>query len=164
MQLVTPDIGLLFWMLVSFSIVLFLLRKYAWKPILDGLSSREESIANALNEAEKAKAEMAALTADNEALLKQARIERDNILKEAREMRDQMISDAKGQAKVEADKMVSSAREAIQNEKQAAITELKNQVALLSIEIAEKVIKSELSDSDKQKALVGDLLKDVKLN
>ena len=164
MQLVTPDIGLLFWMLVSFSIVLFLLRKYAWKPILNGLTSREESIEKALNEAENAKAEMAALTADNEALLKEARIERDNIMKQAREMRDQMISDAKGQAKEEADKMVASAREAIQNEKQAAITELKNQVAALSIEIAEKVIKSELSDSEKQKALVSKMLNEVKLN
>ncbi|NNE54621.1 MAG: F0F1 ATP synthase subunit B [Flavobacteriales bacterium] len=164
MQLVTPDIGLLFWMLVSFTIVLILLRKYAWKPILNGLKSREESIENALNEAHRAKAEMAELQASNEALLKEARIERDKILKEARDMRDKMVGDAKNTAKTEADKMIASAREAIQNEKAAAVTELKNQVAILSIQIAEKVMKSELTDGEKQKNLVNSMLDEVKLN
>ena len=151
-------------MLVSFTIVLILLRKYAWKPIIGGLKSREESIENALNEAERARAEMAELQSSNEALLKEARVERDTILKEAREMRDQMIADAKSQAKEAADKMTADAREAIHNEKQAAMTELKNQVGQLSLQIAEKVIKAELGDSDKQKALVNTLLDDVKLN
>jgi len=164
MELVTPGIGLVFWMLVSFLIVLFLLKKYAWKPILSGLKSREESIENALNEAEKARAEMANLKSDNEALLKEARIERDAMLKEARDMRDNTVNEAKTKAKDEAEKIIAAAKEAINNEKQAAMTELKNQVANLSIQIAEKVIKGELSDETKQRTLVNNLLDEVKLN
>ena len=163
MELVTPGIGLVFWMLVSFLIVLLLLKKYAWGPILSGLKSREESIESPLNEAEKARAEMANIKTDNEALLKEARIEGDAILKEARDMRDQTVNDAKTRAKEEADKMIAGAKEAIQNEKLAAITELKNQVAALSIKIAEKVIKAELSDDEKQRSLVNNLLDEVKL-
>jgi len=164
MELVTPGIGLVFWMLVSFLIVLFLLKKYAWKPILSGLKSREESIENALNEAEKARAEMANLKSDNEALLKEARIERDAMLKEARDMRDNTVNEAKTKAKDEAEKIIAAAKEAINNEKLAAMTELKNQVANLSIQIAEKVIKGELSDETKQRTLVNNLLDEVKLN
>lgn len=164
MELVTPGIGLVFWMAVSFLIVLFLLKKYAWKPILSSLKSREESIENALNEAEKARAEMANLKSDNEALLKEARIERDAMLKEARDMRDNTVNEAKTKAKDEAEKIIAAAKEAIHNEKQAAMTELKNQVANLSIQIAEKVIKGELSDETKQRALVNSLLDEVKLN
>ena len=164
MKLVTPDIGLLFWMLVSFSIVLFLLKKYAWKPILTMLKEREESIQNALDSAKSAKEEMAALQANNESILKEAKLERDKMLKEGREMKDAIIAEAKCKASKEAERRLAIAREAIQNEKMAAVTELKNQVVKLSIEIAEKILREELSSTDKQKALVNNLLQDVNLN
>ena len=164
MKLVTPDIGLLFWMLVSFSIVLFLLKKYAWKPIMKSLNEREQNITEALNTARKAKEEMAALKSDNERLLNEARGERDKLLKEARDMKDSIIAEAKGKAQTEANKIMASAREAINNEKMAAITELKNQVAKMSIEIAEKILRHELSNDEKQKALMDNLIKDISLN
>ena len=164
MELVKPSIGLIFWMVVSFSIILFLLRKFAWKPILGMIKEREQSIENALASAEKAKEEMKSLQSSNERILAEARSERDAMLKEAREIREKMIADSKGIASKEAEKLLASARENIQNEKNAAITELKNQVAALSIEIAEKILKSELSSDEKQKTLVNTLLKDVNLN
>ena len=164
MNLVTPDIGLLFWMLVSFGIVLFILKKYAWKPILKSLDERNNSIQNALDEAKKARDEMSNLKADNEKIIAAAKTERDNILKEAREIKDKMIAEAKERASKEADKLVTAARENIQNEKMAAITELKNQVAHLSIEIAEKILKQELSEKDKQKTVINNLLQEVKMN
>lgn len=164
MELVKPAIGLIFWMTVTFVIVLFLLKKFAWKPILSIIKEREKSIAEALESAEAAKREMKNLKAGNEKLLAEARLERDKILKEATEIKESLINDAKGKAKIEADKIISSARETINNEKNAAIAELKNQVATLSIDIAEKILKSELSNEDKQKALVSSLLQDVKLN
>ena len=161
MKLVTPDIGLLFWMLVSFSIVLFLLKKYAWKPILNSLKERETSIADALNSARKAKEEMAALKSDNEKSLAEARNDRDKILKEARDAKDAIINEAKTKATVEADRLLKIAHEGIQNEKMAAITELKNQVAALSLEIAEKILKEELSSEEKQRQLVNAYLKEA---
>ena len=164
MELVKPSIGLIFWMVVSFSIILFLLKKFAWKPILGMIKEREESIENALASAENAKAEMKALQSDNERILVEARAERDQLLKDAREIREKMIADAKGLAAKEGERLLTAARENIQNEKMAAITELKNQVATLSIEIAEKILKSELSSDEKQKSLVNTLLKDVNLN
>ena len=164
MNLVTPDIGLLFWMLVSFGIVLFLLKKYAWKPILKSLNEREASISDALNAAKKAKDEIADLKSDNERILAEARAERDKMLKEAREAKDAIINEAKGKATTEAERLITIARESIKNEKMAAITELKNQVATLSVEIAEKIMKQQLASDEKQKALVADLLKDAKLN
>ena len=164
MNLVTPDIGLLFWMLVSFSIVLFILKKFAWKPILKSLDDRNTSIQGALDEAKKAREEMASLKSDNEKIIAEAKTQRDAILKEAREIKDKMIADAKGQASAEADRLTSIARENIQNEKMAAITELKNQVAHLSIEIAEKILNTELKEKDKQKAIVSNLLNEVKMN
>ncbi|MDQ3110454.1 MAG: F0F1 ATP synthase subunit B [Bacteroidota bacterium] len=164
MQLVMPDTGLLIWMMITFLIVLILLRKFAWKPILKMIKDREDSIDGALKSAENAKLEMQNLKSDNEKILAQARNERDMMMKEARDMKDNIVGEAKGKAKEEADKILASAREAIQNEKMAAITELKNQVALLSVEIAEKILKRELSDENKQKDLIGDLLKDTKLN
>ena len=164
MNLVTPDIGLLFWMLVSFSIVLFILKKFAWKPILKSLDERNTSIQSALDEAKKAREEMSSLKADNEKILAEAKAQRDAILKEAREIKDKMIAEAKGQATAEADRITAGARENIQNEKMAAITELKNQVAHLSIEIAEKILNTELKEKDKQKAIVSNLLNDVKMN
>ena len=154
MKLVTPDIGLLFWMLVSFSILLILLRKFAWKPILASLKEREESISGALNQAKKAKEEMLALKSDNEKILAEARNERDKILKEARDAKDSIINEARSKATTEADRLLQIAREGINNEKMAAITELKNQVATLSLEIAEKLLKEELSSADKQRDLV----------
>jgi F-type H+-transporting ATPase subunit b len=153
MELVKPDFGLVFWMTVSFLIVVFLMRKFAWGPILSSLKERETSIADALNQAKKAKEEVANLKAENERILQEARNERDKILKEART-----------RAQTEGDRMLTIARESINNEKRAAIAEIKNQVATLSIEIAEKVIRQQLSNDDKQKALVQDLLKDVKMN
>lgn len=164
MELVKPAIGLIFWMTLTFVIVLFLLKKFAWKPILNIIKEREISITQALESAEQAKREMKNLKAGNEKLLQEARLERDKILKEATEIRETMLNEAKTKAKQEAEKIIVSARETINNEKNAAIAELKNQVASLSIEIAEKILKSELSNEDKQKTLVSNLLQDVKLN
>ena len=138
MELVKPSIGLIFWMVVSFSIILFLLRKFAWKPILGMIKEREESIENALAAAEKAKEEMKELQSSNERILAEARSERDAMLKDARDIREKMISEAKGIASKESERLLQSARENIQNEKMAAVTELKNQVAVLSIEIADR--------------------------
>lgn len=164
MELVKPAFGLVFWMFVSFGLILFLLKKFAWKPILAMLDEREKTIADALNAAQKAKEEMTALRAGNEKLLQEARNERDNLLKEARDAKEAIINEAKVKAGEEANKLLAIARENISNEKMAAITELKNYVATLSIEIAEKVLKQELADSNKQKELVQTLLKDTKLN
>lgn len=164
MELVQPAIGLVFWMLLGFSIIFLILWKFAFPAILKGLKEREQGIQEALDAAKKAREEMAGLKAENERVLLEARNERDRILKEARETKDQIVNEARGKAQAEADRMISIAREAIRNEKMAAITELKNQVATLSIEIAEKVIRQQLSSDEKQKALVQELLKDVKMN
>lgn len=164
MELVKPSIGLIFWMFVSFSIILFLLKKFAWTPILGMIEEREESIENALAAAEKAKEEMKTLQADNQRILNEARAERDMLLKDARDIKDKMILDAKSIANSEGERLLKAARENIQNEKLAAVTELKNQVAVLSIEIAEKIIRSELSSDEKQKSLISNLLADVNLN
>ena len=158
------SIGLFVWQTVLFLALLFLLRKYAWKPILGAVEEREEGIKNALEAADKAKKDMEALNADNERILREAKAERDSILKEAREIKETIITEAKTQATEEADKVLASAREQINNEKLAAITELKNQVADLSIDIAEKVLKSELKDANKQKELVTNALKEAALS
>jgi len=163
-KLIQPELGLIFWMTVSFLIVLFILKKFAWKPILKALSDRENNIEEALNTAKKAKEEMIALKSDNERLLNEARGERDKMLKEARDTKDAIIMEAKGKAQAEANKIMSSAREAINNEKMAAISELKNQVAKMSIEIAEKILRQELSNDEKQRALMDNLIKDISLN
>jgi F-type H+-transporting ATPase subunit b len=162
--LVTPGIGLIFWTTLCFLLLIVLLGKYAWKPILGAIKEREEGITKALESAEKAKLEMKELVAGNEKILEQARAERDAMLKEARETKDNIVNEAKAKSKLEADRILNSAREQITNEKNAAITELKNQVATLSIEIAEKILKSELSSDEKQKSLVNTLMKDVNLN
>lgn len=164
MDLVTPGFGLFFWMLLTFTIVFLLLKKFAWKPILSMVKEREETIDNALKSADRAKEEMKALQANNEKLLAESRVERDKILKEAREAKDAIINEAKSKAGEEANKIVAQARETINNEKMAAITELKNQVASLSVEIAEKILKDQLASDEKQKAMVNNLLKDVSLN
>lgn len=163
-SLTTPGIGLIFWTTLVFLLLVLLLSKFAWKPILSAIKTREEGITAALAAAEKAKEEMKALQAGNEKILAEARAERDAMLKEARDMKDAMVNEAKSKAKSESDRILASAREQITNEKNAAITELKNQVATLSIEIAEKILKSELSSDDKQKTLVNTLMKDVNLN
>ena len=157
------SIGLFFWQTIIFILLIFLLKKYAWKPILDAVNEREEGIKNALLSAEKAKEEMASIQSDNEETLKKARAERDSLLKEAREIKQQLIDDAKNEAQSEAKKIISQAQETIQNEKKAAISDLKNQVASLSIDIAEKVLKEKLSDDKTQMNLVKDLVKDVTL-
>ncbi len=164
MGLVTPELGLTFWMVVGFLTVFFILSKFAWKPILKMVKEREASIEDALKAAEKAKADVQSMQADNERILAEARNQRDIMLKEAREMKESIISEAKDKAKSEAEKLIALSREAIQNEKMAAITELKNQVAILSIDIAEKILKRELAAENKQKELIGDLLKETKLN
>jgi len=164
MDLVTPEIGLIFWTSLSFLILLIILRKFAWKPILNSVQTREDSIKDALEAADAAKREMENLTADNERILKEARAERDNLMKDARDMKNKMINDAKEEAKVQADKMIANAQAAIESEKKAAVAEIKTQVAALSIEIAEKVVKEELSSNDKQLKLVEDMLGDATLN
>ena len=158
------SVGLFFWQSVLFIALILLLKKFAWGPILSAVEEREEGIKVALESAEKAKAEMQALNADNERILAEARIERDVLLKEAREMKNVIINEAKEQASTEADKILLSAKEQINNEKLKAITELKNQVADMSIDIAEKILRSELSDVNKQKELVAQVLKTNELN
>lgn len=156
--------GLFFWMLILFVILVFLLKKFAWKPILDAVNEREEGIRNALLSAEEAKKEMQNLKADNEKLLQEARAERDAMLKEAREIKDKIVSEAKEEAQTQGAKMIEQAKATIESEKNAAMAELKNQVSSLSLEIAEKVLKSELSDKESQTRLVEKMLGDVKLN
>jgi F-type H+-transporting ATPase subunit b len=164
MDLITPQIGLIFWMVVTFVTVLFILKKFAWKPILSALSEREQNIQEALDTAKKAKEEMAALKSDNERLIQEARAERDAMLREARDTKDAIIAESKSKAQAEANKIMAAARDTINTEKNAAITELKNQVASMSIEIAEKILRHELSNDDKQKALLENLVKDISLN
>lgn len=158
------SLGLFFWMTVLFIALLFLLRKFAWKPILDSVNEREEGIKNALASAEDAKKEMENLQANNEQLLKEARAERDALMKEAREIKDKMISDAKDEAKEVAAKLIGNAQASIEQEKQAALAELKKQVADLSIGIAETVVKKELASKDDQLKLVEGMLEEVTLN
>ncbi|QTN38218.1 F0F1 ATP synthase subunit B [Cryomorphaceae bacterium] len=164
MDLVTPGFGLVFWTTLSFLILLFLLRKFAWKPILTAVNDREQSIEEALTEAQKAREEMANLKADNERILKEARAERDQMLKEAREIRDNMVEESKQKAKDEAEKILVQARETIENEKKAALHDLRNTVGTLAIEVAEKVLRSELTNTDKSKELVDDYLNDISFN
>ena len=164
MELVTPEIGLIFWTTVVFSLLLVVLKKYAWKPILSAVDERNKSIEDALKAADKAKKEMLALNTDNERILTEAKKERDALLKEGREIKDNIIAEAKDKAKIEADKILITAKEQINNEKMKAITELKNQVAEMSIDIAEKILKSELSDKNKQKELIAEALKSNELN
>ncbi|MGB0145892.1 MAG: F0F1 ATP synthase subunit B [Flavobacteriaceae bacterium] len=154
------SVGLFFWQTLLFIALVLLLKKFAWKPILNAVNEREQGIKDALDSAQKAKEEMANLQADNEKLLKEARAERDAMLKEARDIKNKMISDAKDEAKVEADKMVAQAQAAIESEKKAAIADLKNQVATLSLNIAEKVVKQNLATDDKQQELVKSLLEE----
>lgn len=158
MDLITPQVGLLFWTVLVFAILVFLLAKFAWKPILNMVEERTKNIEDALNSAENAKKEMAGLKAENEQIMKEARAERDKIVKEAREMKDKIIEESKETAKAEADKIMVQARKLIEDEKRAAMNELKDQVATLSVEIAEKILMRELSDKKGQSELINDIL------
>ena len=157
------SIGLFFWQIILFVLLLLLLRKFAWKPILRAVNEREEGIRSALAAAEDAKKEMQNVSADSERLLQQARAEREALLKEAREIKDKMIADARAQAQAEGEKIVRQAQESIEGEKKAAIADIKNQVAAFSVEIAEKVLKAQLDDKDRQLKLVDQLVDDIKL-
>ncbi|RAU84410.1 F0F1 ATP synthase subunit B [Pontibacter arcticus] len=164
MDLVTPGFGLIFWQAVTFLIVLFLLSKFAWKPIMNALSEREASIENALSAAEKAKLEIQGLKAENEKLLAEARLERDRILKEASDAGNALIETARNKANEEGTRMVQQARESIENEKRAAIAEVKNMAAALSIDIAERILRKELADPSAQQTLAQDYISAVTLN
>ncbi len=164
MELVQPGIGLIIWMTVAFSILLWILAKFAWKPIMKGLKEREDSIDEALNAANTAREEMKELKFSNEQLLKEAKEERDVILREARQVKESIITEAKEKAGAEANRIVEGAKESIQNEKMAALTEMKNELATLSIEIAEKILKEELESKDKHKALIDRLVKEASKN
>ena len=163
MDLITPDVGLLFWTLISFTILYLILRKFAWGPILGAVNEREKGIRNALLLAEKTREEMASLQSDNEQTLKKARAERKALLKEARDIKQKLIDEAKNEAKSEAKKIIIQAQETIQSEKNAAIVDLKNQVASLSVDIAEKVLQDKVSNDKAQMSLVQELIKDVRL-
>ena len=158
------SLGLFVWMLVIFIGLIFLMKKFAWKPILDAVNEREEGIRSALLSAENAKKEMLNLQSSNEKLVAEARAERDAMMKEAREIKEKMINDAKSEAQAQGEKMIAQAKAAIESEKNAAMAELKNQVSTLSLEIAEKVLKSELSNTEAQSKLVERMLGDAKLN
>jgi F-type H+-transporting ATPase subunit b len=163
MQLTSPE-SLIFWTTIIFIVFFILLAKFAWKPILGAVKSREESINNALASAEAARKEMQNLTADNERILQEARMERDALLKEAREMKEQIIAESKKEAQEQGAKMIEQAKNTIEVEKNAAMADLKSQVSSLSLEIAEKLLKDELSNKDSQAKLVEKMLGDVKLN
>ncbi len=164
MNLLTPDLGLFVWNLIAFLIVFLILRKFAWKPILKSLKERETGIADSLATAEKVRAEMAQLKNENELLLAKAREERAQLLKEARDTKDKIINEAKEQAKTEAGKIIRDAQAAIEQQKMAALTEVKNQVGSLVIEVAEKVLRRELSDKARQEEYIRQLANEVKLN
>jgi len=164
MDLVIPSFGLLFWMVVSFSILLIILRKFAWKPLLKMLQDREDEIAKSLDSANEAKSQMEKLAASNEAMMREARAEREAMLREAKDAKDKIVSEAQSAAKAEADKIILAARREIEAEKEAAKAELQSKVAELSVEIAEKILRRELSTETKQGEYVEDLVKNISLN
>ncbi|PYF70651.1 F0F1 ATP synthase subunit B [Pedobacter nutrimenti] len=164
MELLIPEFGLVIFQTIAFLLLMFVLGKFAWKPVLAAIKEREQSIDDALNKAELAKQEMARLTTQNEELLKSARAERDLILKEAKTLKDSIINEAKTQAHTEGAKLIEKAKIEIENQKKAALFELKSQVSTLSLDIAERVLRNQLQDKAKQEDLVANLLKDVELN
>jgi F-type H+-transporting ATPase subunit b len=164
MELLLPSLGLLFWTLIAFIIVFLILRKFAWKPILGSLKEREENIAQSISTAQQVKAEMAQLKSENENLLAKAREERSMMIKEAKETGDRMINDAKEKAKTEYDRIMKDAHAAIEQQKMAALTDVKNQVGNLVIEVAEKVLRRELNNKAEQETYIRKLADDVKLN
>lgn len=164
MELLLPGLGLLIWTLIAFIVVLFILKKFAWTPILKGLKDRETNIANSIASAEKVKAEMAALKNENEALLAKAREERAIMIKEAKEAGDKMIADAQSKAKTEYERIIADAQSTIDQQKNAAITDVKNKVGNLVIEVAEKVLRKQLDNKSQQEAYIKELADAVKLN
>jgi F-type H+-transporting ATPase subunit b len=164
MDLLTPSFGLLIWTIIAFLVVFFILKKFAWKPILSSLKTREQGIADALATAEKVRAEMAQLKNENEALLAKAREERAQLLKEARDTKDKIINEAKDQAKLAASKIITDAQAAIEQQKMAALTDVKNQVGNMVVEISEKILRRELSAKSEQENYIKQLANEVKLN
>lgn len=164
MELLLPEFGLVIFQSIAFLLLMFLLAKFAWKPVLAAIKEREQSIDEALNKAELAKQEMTRLTAQNEELMKSARAERDLILKEAKTLKDNIVNEAKHSAQTEGAKLIEKAKIEIENQKKAALAELKNQVSTLSLDIAERVLRNQLQDKATQQDLVANLLKDVELN
>ena len=164
MQLLTPAFGLIIWTLLAFGIVFFILKKYAWKPILHSMNEREKGIADSLATAENIKTEMSQMKSENEALLVKAREERAQMLKEAKETKDKIINEAKEQAKVETNKIIADAQSVINQQKMAALTDLKNQVGNLVIEVSEKILRRELSNKQEQENYIKQLAENVKLN
>lgn len=164
MSLVTPSVGLMFWTCIVFTLLVILLKKFAWKPILSAVDDRNEKINSALKAAERAKLEMENLNHDNERILQEAKSERDQLLKEARDIKGVIIKEAKENASLESEKILNSAKDQINNEKMKALTELKNSVAALSIDIAEKVLRNELKERDNQEQFINGILKNSNLN
>jgi len=164
MSLLTPNPGLIFWMLVVFLLVVFILAKFAWKPIIKGLKDRENEIQGALDLAERTRAEMVQLKSDNEKLIAEANAVRDQILRDAKDAADRTIFESKDKAAVEAQRMIEGARETIRNEQQMAISKIRKEVAVLSLEIAEKVLQRELKDKEAQENLIAELASSARLN
>lgn len=164
MDLLTPSFGLFFWTLIAFLTVIFLLKKFAWKPILDALHERESSIADSIASAEKVKAEMNNMKSEHETLLNQAREERSLLLKEAKDAKEKIINDAKDAAKEEANKIMAETRQQIEFQKNAAMIDVKNQIGSLVIEVAEKVLRKEMSNKSEQEAYISKLAGEIKLN
>jgi len=164
MQLLTPGLGLIIWTLLAFIVVFFILKKFAWPAILGGLRKREQTIADSLAQAEKIKSEMAQMKNENEAILAKAREERSRMLKEARETKDKIINESKEQAKNEANKIIAEAQTAIEAQKMAAITDVKNEVGKLVIEVTERVLRRELSNKQAQEEHIKSLVNEMKLS
>jgi F-type H+-transporting ATPase subunit b len=164
MGIIEPGIGLLFWMTLTFVILLFLLAKYAWKPIVNAVNDRETSIVDALNQATLARKEMETLKEDNERIIREAKVERDAILKEAREIKDRIVGEAKDAAKAEGDKMIEAAKQTINSEKNAAMADIKTQIGALSVNIAESILKQKLDNNEAQNELVQNYLNKSNLN
>jgi F-type H+-transporting ATPase subunit b len=164
MGIIEPGIGLLFWMTLTFAILLFILAKFAWKPIVNAVNDREASIVDALNQAKLAKKEMEDLKSDNERIIREAKIERDSILKEAREIKERIVGEAKDVAKAEGDKMIEAAKQTIQTEKNAAMSEIRTQIGALSVNIAESILQKNLEKSEAQDELVQNYLNKSNLN
>ncbi|MCY0968245.1 F0F1 ATP synthase subunit B [Chryseobacterium wangxinyae] len=164
MGIIEPGIGLLFWMTLTFAILLFILAKFAWKPIVNAVNDREASIVDALNQAKLAKKEMEDLKSDNERIIREAKIERDSILKEAREIKDRIVGEAKDVAKAEGDKIIDAAKQTIQTEKNAAMSEIRTQIGALSVNIAESILQKNLEKTEAQDELVQNYLNKSNLN
>jgi len=164
MELITPSLGTIFWMSISFFIVLFILRKYAWRPIMSFLKERENSIQDALLSAQRAKEEMSQLKVDNERIIAEAKLERDKIIVEAKELKDDIIKEARYQASEEARKLIDAAKQTIRNEKDMAVNDVKEQIASFSVHIAGKILQHKLTETTEQKDLIEKSIREIKMN